>query len=202
MIDLICSFCGESFSVFPHRKDAKFCSHFCYSESLRKLSENSNSNIKYCEWCEGVIPKIGLRKQASRYKKAKYCSKECQSQAYKDKERYPQKYGSERHNFRGRTTLQQKIRTNSNYIDWRNRVFIRDNYTCTECNKRGGFIEAHHIYTFANILDDYQITSIQDALKCDLLWDIKNGKTLCKGCHKNEHFGEVEDFDVISTSAK
>jgi len=31
------------------------------------------------------------------------------------------------------------------YIDWRKSVFERDDYTCCECGKQGGTLNAHHI---------------------------------------------------------
>ena len=44
--------------------------------------------------------------------------------------------------------------------------------------------DADHIYPFSKILDDYNITSIEEAISCEKLWDIENGRTLCRDCHK------------------
>lgn len=56
---------------------------------------------------------------------------------------------------------------------WRNRVFIRDNYTCQCCGKVGGDMNAHH-------LDGYHWCK-------DGRTDIDNGVTLCKKCHDDFH---------------
>lgn len=55
------------------------------------------------------------------------------------------------------------------YKDWRKAVFVRDDYVCQSCKKRGSDLEAHHIKSW----DDYP----------DLRYCISNGITLCKSCH-------------------
>jgi len=56
---------------------------------------------------------------------------------------------------------------------WRKSVFERDNYTCGICNAKGNSMNAHHIDCWA----DYP----------DRRFDISNGVTLCKPCHKSFH---------------
>ena len=72
---------------------------------------------------------------------------------------------------------------------WIIAIFERDNYTCQECKKRGVELHAHHcIKEFAKIIRDNKITSIEEALACEELWDLKNGITLCVDCHDKKHF--------------
>lgn len=52
---------------------------------------------------------------------------------------------------------------------WRNKVFIRDNYTCLKCNQVWKTLNAHHILNYSN--------------NEDLRFDINNWITLCKKCH-------------------
>lgn len=64
-------------------------------------------------------------------------------------------------------------RTNPKYIAWRKTVFERDNYTCKKCYSRGGRLVAHHIKRWADCENSR--------------YDVDNGLTLCKECHKQEH---------------
>src|SRR3990167_870316 len=53
--------------------------------------------------------------------------------------------GEKNHLWRGGITkLRLQIRNSFQYRQWINEVFIKDNFTCKECNKRGGRLSAHH----------------------------------------------------------
>ena len=89
----------------------------------------------------------------------------------------------------GKTKLSQQIKNSAEYSFWRMSVFKRDFFTCQHCgakNKKGEkyIFDADHIYPFSKILDDYNITSIEEAISCEKLWDINNGRCLCRDCHK------------------
>ncbi len=102
------------------------------------------------------------------------------------------KAGEQHHNWRGGvTTIYKSIRTTSKYAQWRRAVFIRDNYTCQEClDKRGGNLNADHIKPFSFIIHESDIKSLSESYKCEELWDINNGRTLCEPCHiKTPTFG-------------
>ena len=95
----------------------------------------------------------------------------------------------------GKTKLRIWISTITEYKDWRSRIFERDNWTCQTCNRRSKigepvFLEAHHIKSFSKIVDEYKITTVDHARRCKELWDITNGVTLCRDCHKlTDNFG-------------
>ncbi len=67
------------------------------------------------------------------------------------------------------TTEQHMARNNTYYKEWKRKVFERDDYTCQCCGKRGGNLNAHHLYNFS----EYE----------DLRYDISNGITFCEKCH-------------------
>ena len=84
----------------------------------------------------------------------------------------------------GITSLITKIRGSREYVIFRTNVFIRDNYTCQMCSRRGCRLNADHIKPFSKIMKEYNITSIESAFSCDELWDMNNLRTLCEPCHK------------------
>lgn len=91
----------------------------------------------------------------------------------------------------GITPIMRYLRTYSKYLQWRIDVFKRDNYTCVFCGDRNYegrgktlVLNADHIRPLYLILADNEITDIANALKCKELWDIDNGRTLCRPCHQ------------------
>jgi hypothetical protein len=91
----------------------------------------------------------------------------------------------------GKSTMGDKIRKSKRYLEWKMFVLERDNYTCHDCNKRGGKLEVHHIKQFALILFENNIKSLIDSYRCSILWDLNNGQTLCINCHnKTKKYGE------------
>lgn len=92
----------------------------------------------------------------------------------------------------GRTTLRVAIKNLLEYHFWRSNVFQRDDFTCQVCETRGGKIQAHHIKAFYLILDENNITTLQEARECEELWDLSNGITLCRKCHfKTPNYGRA-----------
>jgi len=116
---------------------------------------------------------------------SKFCSRECQYVG-KDMTNFvsPLKgkkspyCGSKHHLWKGGVTNKHEgIRKSAKYTEWRTQVFERDDYTCKECNKRGGDLQADHIKPFAYFIE--------------LRFELDNGRTLCKPCHyKTPTFGE------------
>lgn len=84
----------------------------------------------------------------------------------------------------GITNLNQQIRHCIEYKNWYRAIFQRDDWTCKLCLKRGGNLEAdHHPVLFHKIIKGNKITSYEEAQKCELLWSLDNGRTLCIECH-------------------
>lgn len=93
----------------------------------------------------------------------------------------------------GITPIRHTIKTSSKYVQWRQDVFIRDNFTCQKCHKKdGGNLEAHHIKRFNILLiEAMEYMPLLDIFSAAMfyppLWDLINGITYCKECHKLEH---------------
>lgn len=97
----------------------------------------------------------------------------------------------------GITPLSKLIRESKEMQEWRKSVFLRDDYTCVKCLKRGFNLQADHIYPFCLIFKDFLIrysifSPIEDKeslLRLSLIhepfWELSNGRTLCLDCHKN-----------------
>lgn len=73
------------------------------------------------------------------------------------------------------------------YLQWRNSVLTRDNYTCQDCQKickkyeKG--LAAHHIKSYKDFPE--------------LRLDIDNGKTLCRECHMKLHLRPIKPKSTI-----
>ena len=87
----------------------------------------------------------------------------------------------------GITSLTEQIRKCFKYRQWRSDIFIRDDFTCQNCNIRGSNLHAHHIKSFSSILQFYEIITLEEALNCAELWNLNNGITFCVKCHRNFH---------------
>jgi hypothetical protein len=93
--------------------------------------------------------------------------------------------GEKNNNWKGGISpLKVSIRSLFQYRLWRSDVFLRDNFICCFCGKKGGEIHADHIKPFHLIIKENNINSIEKALLCSELWNINNGRTLCLKCHR------------------
>ena len=98
----------------------------------------------------------------------------------------PEIAGNNCHLWRGGITkLVKKIRESIEYKQWRKAIFEKDNFTCWFCKVKGKKIQAdHYPKSFSQIIRENKIKNLQQAMKCQELWDISNGRTLCIDCHK------------------
>ena len=85
----------------------------------------------------------------------------------------------------GLTSENRKQRNSPQYKSWRTAIYERDNYTCKFCNIKGGKLNADHI----------KIWSLYPKLR----FDISNGQTLCRPCHKIK---TIQDMILYFNSLK
>ena len=96
--------------------------------------------------------------------------------------------GALHHAWRGGTsTLSQSIRALPENRQWIRQCMYRDNWMCRECGiipKTANSLQVHHLKSFASIIKEKGIVTVDKAKECKELWDTDNGVTLCVGCHK------------------
>lgn len=81
--------------------------------------------------------------------------------------------GENNPNYNPNLTYEDRLRNRdlTENINWRNEVFRRDNFKCTICDNKE--IEAHHLNGYTEFKESR--------------FNINNGVTLCKNCHKSYH---------------
>ncbi len=128
-----------------------------------------------CKICSALIRVVRKNYQP------KYCSQRCYGISKKGKSWQENMStflpkGSKHYNWSG-GFKKSRLPTQED-IEWRNKVFLRDDYTCQECRKRGCYLEAHHIKR----KHDFP----------ELKHVVNNGITLCYKCHKLTYSKEEE----------
>lgn len=187
--------CGKEFITYdcPSMKNKGiYCSKRCrikYSVHPSGMKYNIRNNNKSWfnkgqkPWNKGMPTRESTRKLWSKIRSGKRNS-------IKTEFKSEDVSGSKNVNWNGGITpLVEQIRHCLKYRLWRSDVFTRDDFTCQECFTRGGVLHAHHIKKFSEIIKEYAIKTLEDALNCEELWNLNNGKTLCKKCHDEEERG-------------
>jgi len=184
----------------------------CSEETKKKLSE-ARKGVKRKPFTEETKRKMGLAKKGHKYNLGRHHTEEAKikiSEAHKGRqfsEEHKRKLseaskgqqhseesirknreasmGSRNPNWQGGiSSLNKTIRRSFEYRQWRSDVYTRDEYTCQECgDNSGGNLIAHHIKSLSILIYYYEITTLEEALKCEELWNINNGITLCERCH-------------------
>lgn len=175
MPTIICKNCGIEVDAWPYEVGRKnFCSRKCNCSFNFKGKSHNRPNTHW----------IGRKHTPESIEKIKENRKGIRASITTEfkKGSTPWNKGIERadmsgekhHNWQGGITKESfKIRNSFLYKQWRKSVLERDNYTCQICGEKekvSGKLEADHIKQFAYFPE--------------LRFDINNGRTLCKDCHK------------------
>lgn len=166
-----CDVCNKEFNRSPTGiKKINYCSNKCLRKGyVGKNVYNYSSLDCACKFCNKVFIKKKCNCDNS---DADFCSRECYFEYLKT--------------IAVPRPLAFKIRRTKNMKVWKSTILKRDNYTCTCCGKNRD-LQVHHIIHFRNLIYKYNITTLEESLKCKELWDTNNGTTLCVGCHAEEH---------------
>lgn len=143
-------------------------------EHKRKISE-AHKAFGEKHWMKR--PEVIARAKATKASKPPVC--------YWLGKKRPDITGQNHYLWNGKTPIIEQIRKCVEYYRWRSEVFERDNYTCVLCNAKGVYLHADHIKQFSFIIHEKDIKTLEDALDCQELWDVNNGRTLCKPCHRS-----------------
>jgi len=76
-------------------------------------------------------------------------------------------------NFRGITSLSERVRKSWQYEQWRKQVYKHDKYTCRLCGAKDRYLNVHHLKSFS----EYP----------ELRMSVDNGLTVCIDCHCSIH---------------
>lgn len=185
-----CDTCGKEFYKYPYKIGKhNFCNQDCY-----KAYHSKDVNFYICEIC-------GKKFKGAKYNANRFCSRDCYNQYHsiKNKERvcpvcgktFLAKqsediycsldcYNKDRHapkkeehwNWQGGISLINDKRDSTEYKEWRQAVYQRDNYKCVICGSKEK-LNAHHIKSWKKYPE--------------LRYDISNGITYCEKCHIAYH---------------
>lgn len=140
------------------------------------------------EKLDKVCPVCGTEFQVIPSRSAKtFCQRSCATVGRK-KGSYDRR-GSNNPKWRGGVTpLRRTIWKSKEYDTWRRNIFVRDARRCQGCGTKRGELQVHHSpYEFSDILCDFHIKTMDDAIGCKALWDENNGKVLCVECHRKTY---------------
>jgi hypothetical protein len=199
-IKVNCKYCNKEMFIYEHRiqeNRGKFCSKNCfyqyYTGKSKPMSTETKEKIKHTFFKIGHLVSNEIREIVSQKNKGHP----------KPKNAYTFPIGKTHPNWKGGITpLYKIIRELKENEKWIQNVFKKDNYTCNKCKKRGGKLEAHHIKRFSILLKEFlqeysQFSPIEDretlvrlAMTYNPVWDVNNGITLCKECHRFKKKGE------------
>ena len=156
--------------------------NFILTVDVKDLRNTCTEKILFkCDECTKEFTTSFISYKRKNFSKGDFCNS-CSKKMYnsgKDNPLYGIKLericGEKNHNWNPNLTTEERLinRALPENITWRNLVLNRDNYNCTVCKERGSGIEAHHLNSYTNFKEER--------------FNINNGVTLCKECHKSYH---------------
>ena len=150
----------KSYTDYINWKKRIYCSQLCAN---RSRPNRGGKIINECQLCSKRYTPL---KRGKLGRSQKFCSKRCKDLSSRGKNHWNWKGGISRNH----------RRETKEYIQWRQNVYKRDSWICQNCQKHcnRGNIVAHHIKSWTKYPK--------------LRFSMDNGITLCRVCHKIEHY--------------
>lgn len=162
-----CKICEKEFFVKPVNYDQLYCGYECYWKDKKKIKDLQ------CKNCLKIFTPTWLTSEKA---KPKFCSHNCWS-FYQRIDKSSKLRGEKHPLWKG--GISKNYRTDKNsiqYKEFRWTIFVRDNFTCQICFKKGGELNMDHIKSYI--------------LHPKLRLEESNCRTLCVQCHrKTDNYG-------------
>lgn len=181
-----CQNCGRirelrQFEV--NRGQGKYCGQRCANKTLRDKRIGANNPAwkgKTHAIVDGVIQNVVCQHCSKPIEKPTHVNQKYHASCKGIVQGYRQRGRNNPGWKGGASTEEKRIRGSKDYLDWRDAIYARDNWTCQDCgdrnySSRGQTLElnAHHIFAFADFPEHR--------------FAVWNGVTLCVVCHAKYH---------------
>lgn len=163
-----CKNCGDTFSKLLFKSSIKYGHNatYCNMECMVAYMKSNSFNFP-CLVCKTPI---FVQPAQVKYGRRSTCKPECRRILARQRAEQRRKdLGYTKHQ------LDRLARYSPEAIEWRKKVFERDDYTCQDCGVRGTYLEADHIKPWAYFPE--------------LRFELSNGRTLCRPCHDKTKIG-------------
>lgn len=190
MIKARCFTCSKEFTRKRSevlRSKKTYCSCRCYYKARLGSKSGSWSEERRRKHSILMMGRSGHYVRTEEHKKriSEWSKGKTHTEEAKEKNRRAH-LGENNSNWKGGiTSIGKEIRNSRFYRDWRFAIFKRDGFTCMMCGeKRVRLNVDHYPKTFSQIMEQFNIKTLDQALECSAFWDVENNRTLCEDCHK------------------
>ena len=184
---ILCEICGTQAQRPPSkitRSNHHFCSLECYHKFRKDKKRPIHALFMKDYWKTHKHPMLGKKhSEETRIRMSQSWDYSKSITPERNDQLSLSRMGELNPNWKGGPKIPKDIknamRKRREYLNWRESIFVRDNYTCQNCYTRSKkhnqvTLEAHHINSFTDFPE--------------LRYSVDNGITLCRPCHLEVHY--------------